>query len=90
MAIPPIISNNPILKLFKTDKSGGIDATQKAAEAPNSPQDVVEISEAARKRLDGVKELSSDNPAEIKTVAENARDILEESGVTLGLDSSFS
>lgn len=88
MAIPPIISNNPLLKLFRTDQSGGTDKT-KTSDGPSTPQDVVEISDAARKRLDGVRHLSEDKPEEVKDVAGETRDILESNqNLTLGPNQS--
>ncbi|GEM_PF-1480964 len=88
MAIPPIISNNPLLKLFRTDdpgfrrESGG--KTEKTSNAASTPQDIVEISQAAQQRLSGIQQLSADNPEQIQDVAGETKEILEETDVALG------
>ncbi len=92
MAIPPI-SNNPLLKLFRTDKQGADgkdDQKQQAAQADGAAtkQDVVEISAAARQRLEGAKTLA--NSDEARETAEETRTILEEGDQTLGLKPDFS
>ena len=89
MALPPVISNLPILKMF------GIGASQPAktgkAPADNSgaklPQDVVELSEAARSRMEGPQDL---NESQAGNKAKETGALLSESGVSLGLDPKFS
>lgn len=83
MAIPPIISNNPLLKLFRTDQQGG-EKNEKPANTAATPSDIVEISETAQKRLDGIKQLSAEDPAEVQQVAGETRDILTENQISLG------
>ncbi len=91
MAIPPIIANNPLLKLFRTDKPGGEDEVKDAGGAASTPEDIVEISEAARQRLDGgIHALSADDLGEVQEVAGETRAILEDTDLSLGLDPEFS
>lgn len=89
MAIPPIISNNPLFKLFRTDQQGGEKDSKADANAAATTQDIVQISQAAQQRLDGIRQLSADDPAQIQQVAGETRDILEETGLSLGLDRNF-
>lgn len=85
MAIPPIISNNPLFKLFRTEQQtvdNGKETSKAASFAPAIQQDVVEISRAALQRLDGIRPLASDDEA--RETADDTRTILEESEYTLG------
>jgi len=59
MAIPPIISNSPIFKIFQSDNAKS--KTDKTESAAQSPQDVVEISEAAQQRLNNIQDFSAEN-----------------------------
>ncbi|PJB73101.1 MAG: hypothetical protein CO093_01405 [Alphaproteobacteria bacterium CG_4_9_14_3_um_filter_47_13] len=90
MTIPPIIANNPLLKLFKAHND-----TKSAENLPKvtdqTSEDIIEISVAAQQRLNGIKPLSSDNQKEIRALATNTGHILKESqDLTLGLDPAFS
>lgn len=89
MAIPPIISNNPLLKLFRTDPASGSQDNETASVSQTS-EDIVEISEAAQQRLDGIQEFSSERPEEIRQTAQESREILEgDEDLTLGADPAF-
>ena len=91
MALPPILSNLPIVKLF------GAGGTQPGKAAPTPagrseaslPQDMVELSEAARKRLEGAKIIIGDE-SKARCLASEARVMLSESDISLGLDPKFS
>jgi len=85
MAIPPIISNNPLFKLFRTEQPSGT-KQEKTANPAATPKDIVEISDAAQQRLNGIRELSE---ADAPQVAADTKDILEETGLSLGLDKGF-
>ena len=88
MALPPIISNSPIFKIFQSDNAKS--KTVKTETTPQTPQDVVEISQAAQERLEGVQAFSADNPAEIKGAAGDAGEVLrQDEDLTLGLDPAF-
>jgi len=86
MALPPIITNLPFLKLFRAEQ-----ATQK----PNvpgreaAPADVVDISEAARARFESIASLSVSNLDELQDLLRDTRAALEESSVSLGLQPGF-
>lgn len=85
MNLPPIIANSPLLKLFKSEpaqKSG----PKEAASLPAQPQDVVEISAAAQKRLEGVRPLRE---SEVPATLQEAKAALKDSDVALGLDPNF-
>lgn len=88
MAIPPIIANNPILKLFKTEPSSG--SKTDVAKTPQTPEDIVEISEAAQQHLDGIRDLSKEGADKVQEVAGETRGILEgDESLTLGADPAF-
>lgn len=85
MALPPIIANNPIMKLFRAEQPK---QKSDAASVPEGLlQDTVEISDAARKKF-GEVQLLADRQA--RGVAEKTRDILSQDETqTLGLDPKF-
>lgn len=88
MAIPPIISNSPIFKIFQSDNAKS--KTDKTESAAQSPQDVVEISEAAQQRLNNIQDFSAENQAEIREAAGEAGEILRrDESLTLGVDPAF-
>ena len=89
MAIPPIIANNPLFKLFRTEQQGGEKSGKADTNAAATPQDIVQISKTAQQRLDGIRQLSADDPAQFHQVAGETRDILDETGLSLGLDRNF-
>lgn len=84
MAIPPILSNLPILKNFKSDDSSASKPAESSKDAA-SAQDKVEISAAAQERL------STEDVNQASAAAVGARELLEaDQGATLGLDPDFS
>ena len=88
MALPPIISNLPLFKVAKTDganESSKTDAPQ--AGTSSSPQDVVEISEAAAARLEEAQALADEQEA--LKVAASVRSEIAENPVSLGLAPDF-
>lgn len=89
MALPPILSNLPIFKLFKTAAPSS--SARQAGQSTKSavPKDVVEISEAAKKRMEGLRPLSLKNESELRETLGKTRDLIAEHGVSLGLDPSF-
>jgi hypothetical protein len=93
MALPPIIANNPLVKLFRTNDAENKNLGGKTAAEPPSagtPRDVVEISEAAKNKLDSVKQKAAEDDRQAHKVAVNTRDILQNDQTqTLGLDSDF-
>lgn len=96
MTIPPIIANNPLLKLFRTDgkqeqREGADEKAPAARHHRQTPEDIVEISQAAKQKLDGARALSPENTEEPKAIAAQTRDfLLEDRNLTLGLDPAFS
>lgn len=95
MALPPIISNMPFLKLFKVDKAAQPENTKNTAnadtgiKAANPQQDVVDISSAAAERLQGAKVLSLENEEELRSVIGETRHILASTNQSLGLKTDF-
>lgn len=87
MALPPIISNLPIVKLFKPN---GTTQTAKAEErAPAAgTKDTVQISEAAQAKLKEAAALKSEQQAR-DTASETRQQIADYDG-SLGLDPQFS
>ena len=86
MALPPIISNSPLFKLFKTEPAAKSEPKPAVPQSASQPEDVVEISEAAQARLNGVQTLSEqDAPG----VAAQTREQLTDSDIALGLDPNF-
>ena len=91
MAIPPIISNNPLLKLFRTEQQSGAGKSKQPVATAQTPEDIVEISEAARERLDGIQDLSARKQDDVRQTAAQTGDILgHNQDLTLGLDPGFS
>lgn len=89
MALPPIISNLPIIKLLRSEQSSAVTGDAVKAGAPNHDNDIVEISEAARQKLSETEPLSSDNLAQVREVAAETRSILENTDFSLGLGPDF-
>lgn len=89
MAIPPIISNIPIFKLFRSEKPVSNESSEIKPEGSSMPQDVVNISVAATEKLEGTKALSLDNAEELRAVLGETRHILASSGQSLGLNPDF-
>ncbi|MCB9991124.1 MAG: hypothetical protein H6867_07060 [Rhodospirillales bacterium] len=85
MTIPPILANNPLLKLFRNDQQGTKAAVP--AVSPQTHEDIVEISEAAQQHLNGVRDIAGDGEA--RETAKETADILQDSEYTLGLDPGF-
>ena len=89
MSIPPVISNLPFFRLFKSDSSG------KGADQPaNQPVqsgsgDTVEISAAAQQKLDAAQVLSAQDPGKINAVTSQIKQYLEQQPTSLGLNSAF-
>jgi hypothetical protein len=89
MAIPPILANNPIVKMFRSEQTLP-DNNEAGRLTQQTPEDIVEISEIAQQRLAGIETLSSDEPARIAQVTSNTADILSDNQtVSLGLDPGF-
>ena len=89
MAIPPIITNNPIVKLFRSEQKAP-DGPEAGRITQQTPEDIVEISEIAQQRLDGLEALSSKDPARLQEVSVQTRDLLAENeSLTLGVDPGF-
>lgn len=91
MALPPIISNLPIFKTFKpapSEKTAQTEPETVHSLSENVAGDVVEISQAAQQRLEGVKVLGDDD---VPVVLVETQRILEENeNISLGLDPDFS
>jgi hypothetical protein len=86
MSIPPIISNLPLFRLFK---SGGASANKAPGQPAQSGGDIVEISDAAQKKLDAAQVLSAQDPGRISAVTSQIRQYLEQQPVSLGLNPAF-
>lgn len=84
MAIPQIIANNPIVKLFRTEQSQETTGQAKAqpdAAGAGLPEDIVEISEAAQQRFESEQNrVTVDNAQQ---TASETREILQDSGASL-------
>jgi hypothetical protein len=87
MALPPIISSLPIVKLFKPH---GTTQTAKAEEnePPSTGKDTVQISEAAQAKLKESATLKSEGEA--RAAAAQTREQLQSYDGALGLDPQFS
>lgn len=89
MALPPIISNLPFLKVLggrgQPEASAGQGGEKKAPQKAQGPkEDVVEISSEARKR-------AAEEADKARNTASQTRQILEQDeSATLGLDPDFS
>ncbi|AGH97584.1 hypothetical protein [Micavibrio aeruginosavorus] len=88
MALPPIISNLPIFKFFRSE---GPTQSQQQTQSTQSgggtlPRDVVEVSDAALDKLNQSQDKIR-NEAQARDTAEDVRDDLAENeDVSLGLD----
>lgn len=92
MALPPIIANNPLVKLFRSDGVEDKNTGKKAvAEASTgAARDVVEISEAARKKLESIQSEAAADEGQAREVAAETREMLRaDESQTLGLDPEF-
>lgn len=89
MALPPIISNLPIIKLFKSNAPANNQTNSEQAKA-QALKDSVNISAAAARgmKLSGTSPIKDD--AEARGVAQNTNALLSESDLALGLDPKFS
>ena len=87
MSIPPIISNLPLFRLFKTDRRGA--GADKPANQPVHSGDTVEISAAAQKKLDAAQVLTAQDPGKISAVTSEIKRYLEQQPVSLGLNPAF-
>jgi hypothetical protein len=82
MALPPILSSLPILKLFAADRAQKSAAKTPAnAEGAGTPQDIVDLSETVQ----GIPK----TPAEAQQVAVETRTQLSQDMFALGLDPEF-
>jgi hypothetical protein len=89
MALPPIISNLPIFKFFRSEGPAQPQQHQtQSAKAGGGalPRDVVEVSDAALDKLNQSQDKIR-NEAQARDTAENVReDLAENEDVALGLD----
>jgi hypothetical protein len=83
MALPPILSSLPILKLFGSDRAPrGTEKTTPDAPRASSPQDTVELSATVQ----GIPR----NDAEAQQVAvETGAQLAQKDTFTMGLDPGF-
>lgn len=92
MAVPPIIANNPLLKLFRGDgKTAHGEADEKTPPVrQQTAEDIVEISQTAAQKLGVVRLLPSGNSDEAIALAGQVREVLvEDERLILGLDPAF-
>jgi hypothetical protein len=80
MGIPPIISNLPIFRLFKSDKGSKADAPAANESIAASATDKVEISSAAQEKLD---------VSRAREAVAKIKQYLEQYPISLGLDPAF-
>ena len=86
MALPPIISNFPLFKLFRKDGAANVPKKQAANTARTSaPQDIVNV--AKSEKLASAKKLTE---KEVPAVLSETKDVLAKTGYSLGLDPKFS
>lgn len=90
MALPPILGNLPIIKQFIANKAETSTPKESPANQTSNPQDIVQLSEAARLRLNDVQELSANNPDQVRETAQEVAEDLRENNVALGLRGDFS
>jgi hypothetical protein len=89
MALPPIISNFPLFKIFRP---GGNAASPRPTDASsrvpfsNPAQDIVQISEAARQKIEGLQQL---NVSQVRALTAEVRQALEQNPISLGLNPDF-
>ena len=83
MALPPILSNFPFLKLFRGGQTGGESRAQAAVATGGSslPQDIVDLS--------GTVQGIPQSAAEAQGVAVDTSTQLAQGHFSLGLDSGF-
>jgi len=89
MSLPPILSNLPVFRLFKSDHDQDKDVkkTAETASPAQLPQDVVDLSKAAQARLEGMKPLETE--AQASQTAHETGVLLQKSDLPLGLDQWF-
>ena len=87
MALPPIISNLPIIKLFQPRDNAA--AAKDNGAVKKAVSDTLNISTAAARalKLSGVAEIA--DAAQARDTAAGTRAILERANVALGLDPQF-
>lgn len=88
MALPPIISNLPIIKLFKSNAPANNQTNTEQAKA-QALKDSVSISAAAARglKLSGTSPIKDDEEA--RGVAQQTNALLSENDLPLGLDPKF-
>jgi hypothetical protein len=89
MALPPVITNIPFLKLFRSEHAFSKPVNDGKTETA-APKDTVEISEAAQKKFESTKPLSLSNPEVLRKAIGDAKAALENGSFDLGLDPDFS
>lgn len=88
MALPPIISNLPIIKLFKSNAPANNQTNSEQAKA-QAMKDSVSISAAAARglKLSGTSLIKDDTEA--RNVAQQTNKLLADGEMSLGLDPKF-
>jgi len=90
MVLPPIIANNPLLKLFRSEtpeKTGNETKNSSGAPPAGNAGDTIEISEAARAKFE---EAQLADETKVRDVAREAGEQLRRNeSATLGLNPDF-
>ncbi len=84
MALIPGLSTFSFLKLFRTDPSRP-QVEETVDSSRQLPQDIVDLSALAQKKLEGLKLLSDNSPDQVQNAAVQTRGILEQTSYVLGL-----
>lgn len=87
MVLPPIIANNPLLKLFRSEAPEDAGNETKNVSGATSARDTVEISASARAKFE---EAQLADETKVRDVArETGERLRSDESVTLGLDPDF-
>lgn len=87
MVLPPIIANNPLLKLFRSETPEHAGRESKNVSGTASAGDTVEISAAARAKFEEAQLVDETRVREV--ARETGERLRDDESVTLGLDSGF-
>lgn len=93
MALPPIISNLPFMKLFKARPAEGAGTERASAAASpggHAPRDTLDISAAApRQGVSSLRLSVPESDGDARLLASQARELLSGGQMVLGLDPRF-
>jgi len=81
MSLPPIFSNLPVFKLFKSDKAAGPAPKETAKpQASTMPQDIINLSSQALEKLKGASTITE---KDARPLAKSTGSLLERTDLSL-------